>query len=136
MHFWSSLHFMDCPVPSKTELAIYIIFATVEIHYPSSNCAHIHCLVTLNIQQTLMNVNGCNFFFYIKEWTSASYTLSCWCCFVRLLSNKAKKCGLFVGRFNLHCHDNILKKKELLSEHLPHICIQRSFFIKMQEKGI
>ena len=32
--------------------------------YPKSNfhCAHIHRLVSFNIQQTLMNVSGCHFF--------------------------------------------------------------------------
>lgn len=27
-------------------------------------CVHIHCLVSLNVQQASMNVNGCNFFLH------------------------------------------------------------------------
>ena len=33
-----------------------------EMHHPLPHCAHIHCLVTINIQQVSMNVNRCNFF--------------------------------------------------------------------------
>jgi len=33
-----------------------------EMHHPSSHCAPSHCLVSINIQQALMNFSGCNFF--------------------------------------------------------------------------
>ena len=33
---------------------------TAETHHPSPHCAHIHSVVFINIQQTSMNVNGCN----------------------------------------------------------------------------
>ena len=35
---------------------------TAETHHPPPHCAHIHCLVSTNVQQMSMNVNGCNFF--------------------------------------------------------------------------
>ena len=36
------------------------------MHHLLPHCAHIHCLVSRNIQQTLMNVSGCHFF-HMKE---------------------------------------------------------------------
>jgi len=30
--------------------------------HPPPHCAHIHCLVSINIQQASMNVSGCHFF--------------------------------------------------------------------------
>jgi len=37
--------------------------ATAKMHQTLLHCAHIHCLVSSNVQQTLMNVrvNGCHF---------------------------------------------------------------------------
>jgi len=34
---------------------------TTEIHHPLPCCAHIHCLVSINVQQALMNVSEWNF---------------------------------------------------------------------------
>ena len=36
--------------------------ATIENHHLPPHCTHIHCLVSVNIQQALMNVSSCNFF--------------------------------------------------------------------------
>jgi len=33
-----------------------------ETHHPSLHCAHIHCLVSINVQKVSMNVSGCHFF--------------------------------------------------------------------------
>ena len=33
-----------------------------EMHQSLPPCTNIHCLVTINVQQVLMNVNGCHFF--------------------------------------------------------------------------
>ena len=35
---------------------------TAETHHPLPHCAHIQRLVSINVQQVLMNVNGCHFF--------------------------------------------------------------------------
>ena len=43
----------------KTHIAV----TNSEIHYPLPNCIYIHCLVPINVQQVLMNINGCNFFY-------------------------------------------------------------------------
>jgi len=32
------------------------------MHHPLPHCAHIHCLVSINIQQVLMHINGGHFF--------------------------------------------------------------------------
>ena len=38
-------------------------------HHPPPHCAHIHCLISRNTQQALVNVSGCNFF-HIEEYNS------------------------------------------------------------------
>ena len=45
----------------------------------TTHCAHIHYLVSINVEQAQMNVNGYNFFMhgYIKLHPFASYTLPC-----------------------------------------------------------
>jgi hypothetical protein len=85
--------------------------ATAETHYPSPHYAHIPCWVSINVQQTLMNVNGCNFFrkvefddtsllcthFHVK-WHSAKLLLCCY------LSHGNRTYKLLDGKCNLYCH--------------------------------
>ena len=40
----------------------YNSVVVVETYYALPHCAHIHCLVSINIQQALMNVNSAIFF--------------------------------------------------------------------------
>ena len=46
---------------------------------PLLHCAHIHCLVSINIQQTLVNNSGCSFFLHggIQSHLFAPYSLPC-----------------------------------------------------------
>lgn len=37
------------------------------MHHPPPNCAHIHCLVSINIHQASRTINGCRFFFFCME---------------------------------------------------------------------
>jgi hypothetical protein len=69
----------------------HINVATAETHHPLPHCAHIHCLVSANVQQASMNVKGGNFFF---AWRNSMTRL----CFIRnsmsdviLLQCKKKK---------------------------------------------
>ena len=39
---------------------------TAEAHHPPPHCIHIHCLVSRNVQQALMNVSE-GHFFYMEE---------------------------------------------------------------------
>ena len=39
-----------------------IAVTTAEMHHPLPYCAHIHCLVSINIQQASMNISGYHFF--------------------------------------------------------------------------
>jgi len=43
-------------------LVFQIAVTTAETYYLLPNCAHMHCLVSINIQQITMNVSGCHFF--------------------------------------------------------------------------
>jgi len=50
----------SCAWLPRTWLVFYI--AVAETHRPPLHCAHIHSLVSINIQQVLMNINGGHFF--------------------------------------------------------------------------
>ena len=44
------------------ECGFHITVTTAETCYPPLHCAHIHCLVSIIVQQVSMNISGCNFF--------------------------------------------------------------------------
>jgi len=46
---------------SRTWLVFHVTVAIAETHHPPPCYAHVHCLISINIQQTSMNVNWCNF---------------------------------------------------------------------------
>ena len=56
--------------------AFHMAIITAETHLPPPHCAHSHCLVSRNIQQTSKNVSGCCFF-HIQLYTFSSYALPC-----------------------------------------------------------
>ena len=43
-----------------------------EMHHPQPHCAHIHCLVSINIHQVSMNINGCNIF-HMEEFNDTPF---------------------------------------------------------------
>ena len=43
-------------------LFIHVAVTTAEMQYPSSHCAHIHSLVSINVQQVSINVSVCHCF--------------------------------------------------------------------------
>lgn len=51
-----------CAWPSGTWLAFHITGTIDEIYNPLPHCANIHSLLSTNVQQALMNINGCYFF--------------------------------------------------------------------------
>ena len=93
-------------------LVMHVIVATAKTHHPLPHCAYVHWLVSINIQQILINVKGCNLF--ILEEFSASYLyLTCTSMSDAILSDcpsaasccMATKCnGILVGRFCLYHH--------------------------------
>lgn len=40
----------------------HVSIAAAKTHHPPPDCAHIHCLVSVNIQQALVNISSCHFF--------------------------------------------------------------------------
>ena len=52
----------NCAWPSGMWLVFCITVATSETHHPLPHCAHIHCLVSINIQQASTKVNEFHFF--------------------------------------------------------------------------
>lgn len=57
--FHNSNAVADTVYLTLTQMWLYTV-VTVEKCYLLPNCTHIHCLVSVNIQQTLMNIEGCN----------------------------------------------------------------------------
>ena len=53
--------------------------ATAEMYHPLPHCANIHCLLSINAQQALMNISWCHFFPHgrMQLHTFASYALAC-----------------------------------------------------------
>jgi len=60
---------------SRTWLVFHIAFAIVETHYSPPHCAHIHCLVSIHLQQVSVIVNVCHF----SAWVN-SVTQFCFIC--------------------------------------------------------
>ena len=54
-------YFVACQL-CWTWLVIHIIVSITETHYQPPNCIYIHRLVTVNVFQASININGCNFF--------------------------------------------------------------------------
>ena len=81
-----------------------------EKHHPPTRCAHIHCLVSINIQQASIDVSGCNLFF-MEEFSdtpflhphSMSNTVLSDCPSAAVCHTATKCSGILVGRFNI-CH--------------------------------
>ena len=86
--------------------------ATAEPHHPSSHGVNIHCTVSINFHQGLMNVSTWSAFFLhgrIQFHTTASHTPPCQTlsdCPPTAFCYTATKCnGILVGRFNLYYID-------------------------------
>lgn len=43
--------------PPRTQLVTHIVVITTETHFPPLNCVHILCLVSVNVQLMLMNID-------------------------------------------------------------------------------
>jgi len=52
----------SCTWLSGACLVLHVAVTTATTHHPLPHCAHIHCLVSIDILQVLMNVSGCLFF--------------------------------------------------------------------------
>jgi len=48
--------------PSGTWLVFHITVTTAEMHHPLPHYAHIHCLVSINVQQASVDVSECHSF--------------------------------------------------------------------------
>jgi len=48
---------------------------TAEMHHPLPHHAHMHHLISINVQQTSTSISGCNLFYMEEFHTFASYTL-------------------------------------------------------------
>ena len=104
----------SCAWPFKMWIVFHDTVTTAETHHPPPHCAHIHCLVSINVQQALMNVSECNFsawrnsvphFCFIgHDMSSMSDTILSECPSAAIYQTATKCNGILVGRFNLYCH--------------------------------
>ena len=101
-----------CAGVSRMCLVFHIAVTTAETHHPLPHCAHIHCLVSINMQQVSMNVSGCHFFSTRRDimtslcfiCTSISDIILSDCPSAAICHMATKRNGILVGRFNLYCH--------------------------------
>ena len=74
-------------------------------HHPPLHCTHIHCLVSRNIQQAPVNVNGC-YFFHMEEFSNTPLLHVHF--YARQRSVRLPLCcqpsHSKAGRFKLYCH--------------------------------
>ena len=97
--------------PTGTWLVLHVTVTAAERYH----CDNIHCLVSINIQQTSMNVNGYNFFCmeelnythcFTHTFMSAAILSDCPS---TAICSMVTKCNVeLLGRFNLYCHINDL----------------------------
>ena len=67
MHFCQQCKRACIPCSEKSAPVVVAVTVTVpvtpaEMHNPPPHCGHIHCLVSINIKQASVSVNGCLFF--------------------------------------------------------------------------
>jgi hypothetical protein len=111
----------------------HITVTSVETHHPPPHRPHIHCLVSVNVQQTSINVNGCNVIPHggMQWYTSALHALPCQTPFyqtapllkylarqqnVQIIGCKVQPLLSFHQHPPLTLWNNIIKWETLLSE--------------------
>ena len=101
----------NCAWLSRKWIVFHVAFATTETQHPLLQSGHSHCLVSVNVQQVLINVSGCHF----SPWRNSMAHLCFICtsmseailsdCPFAAISHTSTTCnGILVGRFNLYCH--------------------------------
>ena len=130
---------------------------TAQMHHPPPHCAHIHCLVTINIQQASMNVSEYHFF-CMKEFslhlhftcTSMSDTILSDCPSAAIFHVAATCNWILVERFLLYCHTtqhlplmlwaNVIKQEALLLElsmstryFLWKYCLHQEYYVSSMQ---
>ena len=124
MHFhqWgmnNSLHAKPIKMGTSRDDQLFhscYVSAIAELHHSPPHCVHICCLVSINIQEASMNVNGCHLFL-MEEISSTPlihlhFHIRCHfvrlslCCHLLLRgTHSIITCNeILVGRFNIYCH--------------------------------
>ena len=94
------------PWLSGTWISYHFTVTTAEVSHPLSHCAHIQCLVSINVQQASMNDSGCVFILYRGiQWhsfihTSMSYAILSDCSSAAICHTAPTCNGILVGRFS------------------------------------
>jgi len=92
-------------------LVFHVTVAIAETHHPLPHCDHMHCLVSVNVQQASMNDNGVIFsawrnserhLYFIR--TSMPDTILSDCPFAAIGTTATTCNGILAGRFNLYFH--------------------------------
>ena len=122
----------NCAWLSRKWIVFHVAFATNETQHPLLQSGHSHCLVSVNVQQVLINVIGCNFFLpwrnsfshlcFIKTSMSDAIVSNCPSAAICHIITKCN--GILVGRFTLYCHITISMPYLLLLMSLANIMKQ------------
>lgn len=111
---------------------------TTETHHPPPHCTHIHCLVSMNVQQVLMKVSGYHFFLHgqIQGHTFASSALPFQILFCQAAPflpsvTQQERATILEGWFSLCFH--ITPILLLLGKKSPVLC--KSYLVYRYDKG-
>ena len=105
--------------------------------HPLPHCTCIHCLVSINVQQVLMNIRGCSFSFFCMEEFNDTPVLRMHFhvrydgrsdCPSAAVCHTATKCnGILVGWFNFYCHTTT-SASDIRGQHKALLPEQSSYF--------
>jgi len=115
-HARNNLHKQQCPADLEV---LWCVIARKMLPMQSNfQCAQIPCFFSLNIQQALMNVNGCHFSTWRNSGpplcfisTSLSDCILSDCPSAAICCMTKKHNRILVGRFNLCCHPTNIHPK-------------------------
>ena len=98
-----------------------VTVATAQTHQSPPHCAHIHCLLSINVQQALMDVSECHFSAWRNSMTQlclihASISdASLSDCPSAAVCQKATTCNrILVGRFNLSTATSLISASDVV----------------------
>jgi len=92
-------------------LSFTLLSLLLKIHHPLSQCTHIHCLVSINVLQVSMNVNGCHFF-HVEDFSDTRLLYTQFhvrhhlsdCPSAAISHMATTRDGTLVERFSLYCY--------------------------------
>ena len=107
-----------------------------ETHHPLPQCVHIHCLVSISVQQALMDVYGCNFFRmeefsltpFLQTQTHVRHRAArlLLCCHLYTTTTWN---GILAVRFNTYCHTTTILDCGPVTQNMRHLLFGAKYLL-------